>query len=464
MTFFQGEPVVPRRAFLSAAALTISTTALAACSSGAAATAPSTSTSSTAASLQTAAVKSQPATISFSRRQVTPLRIKMSVYDPIARFEKAHPGTKVAADIIPIPTYTTKLLTMIAGGVAPDVISLPGPFGILPLFAQKKAIADLSPLIARDAAVVHPSDFLSQALTVGQWQGKQYGLLISPLSTAVLVYNADSLRRAGIDQTPAQMYDAGKWTWDDVATVAQQATLRASSGGPARQFGFAVSFAAQQAISYVWEAGGHLLNKERTKALIDGAGAIAGFQYLFDLLHKFRVSPTSADLQSESMANLMNTGQSCLSFSWAHTVGANLAQVKFNWDIVPLPVGKDGEIVNNNYNNVGLSSTSKHREIAWEFIEYMTSGAEYLAEQHQAIPARKSVYQAWLKWMEQSPRPKNLKYLSMLAEKSRSLPYSPAWPQINNAWNKGTSYLEDGSKEPGETARALASAIDAVLR
>ena len=455
--------MVPRRAFLSAAAFTISATALAACSSGTVTTPLSTSTSSAAASSQTAAVKSRTATISFSRWQVTPLRIKMSVYDPIARFEKAHPGTKVEADIIPIPTYTTKLLTMIAGGVAPDVISLPGPFGILPLFAQKKAIADLSPLIARDAAVVHPSDFLPQALAVGQWQGKQYGLLISPLSTAVLVYNADALRRAGIAQTPAQMYDAGKWTWDDVTTVAQQATLRPSPSGPARQFGFAISFGVQQAISYVWEAGGHLLNTERTKALIDGTGAIAGFQYLFDLLHKFRVSPTSADLQSESMTNLMNSGRICLTFSWAHTVGANLAQVKFNWDIVPLPVGKDGEIVNNNYNNVGLSSTSKHREVAWEFIEYMTSGAEYLAEQHQAIPARKSVYQAWLKWMESLPRPKNLKYLLMLAKKSRSLPYSPAWPQINNAWNKETSYLEDGSKRPGEVARALATTINAIL-
>ncbi|MCL4508839.1 MAG: sugar ABC transporter substrate-binding protein [Chloroflexi bacterium] len=395
---------------------------------------------------------------------MTPLRIKMSVNDPIARFEQAHPGTKVEADVIPIGTYTTKLLTMIAGDVAPDVMGLPGPFGILPLFAQKRAIVDLGPLIARDAAAVQPSDFLPQALKVGQWQGKQYGLLISPLSTAVLVYNADALRKAGIDQTPAQMYDAGKWTWDDVAAVSQQATLRPASGGAAHQYGFAVSFGIQQAISYVWEAGGALLNKDRTKAVIDGPGGITAFQYQFDLLHKFRVSPTSADLQTEALLNRFNTGQICLNFSWAHTVGANLAQAKFDWDIVPLPVGTAGEIVNDNYNNVGISKTSKYPDVAWKFVESMTSGTEYLAEQHQAIPARKSVYQAWLKWMEQSPRPKNLKYLSMLVNKSRDLPYSPTWPQINDAWNKETSYLEDGSKGPGEVARALASALDTVLR
>ena len=447
-----------RRTALTLLGLVIGTTAMAACSVHTV-----TTSAAQPAAGATTHIPTAPITLSFARWQVTPLRIKLSVDDPISRFEHEHPGTKVEALVVPIATYTTKLLTMIAGNVAPDVMGLPGPFGILPLFAQKAAIVDLDPLIARDTSTVQPADFLPQALKVGQWQGKQYGLLISPFSTAVLVYNADALQKAGVDQTPAQMYDAGKWTWNDLAAVARQATVRPSSSGPASQYGFAVSFGIQQAISYVWEAGGDLLNADRSKGVIDGSGGIAGLQYLFDLLHKDRVSPTSADLHTESLADRFNSGQVCLNFSWAHTVGANLAGVKFDWDIVPLPVGSAGEMVNDNYNNIGIAKMSKYQDTAWDFVKSMTSGAEYLAEQHQAIPARKSVYAAWLKWMEALPRPKNLKYLSMLAGKSRDLPYSPSWPQVNDAWNKETSYLEDGTKGPTDVAHALAQAIDAAL-
>ncbi len=406
-------------------------------------------------------MSAQSTTITFARWQVTPSRIKISVDDPIARFEQVQPNTKVEALVIPNgPPYTAKLLTMIAGDVAPDVMGLPDPFGILPLFGQKGVLVDLGPLIARDAATVQPTDFLPQALKVGQWQGKQYGLLISPLSTAVLLYNADALQNAGVSQTPAEMYDAGKWTWNDFTVVARQGTRRPSSGGA--QFGFLVSFAIQQAMSFVWEAGGDLLNAAGTKSVIDNSSSIAGLQFLDDLLHKDAVSPTSTELKA--LPNGFNSGQICLGWSWAHTVGQNLAGVKFNWDIVPLPVGPAGEVVNGNYNNIGMSKTSKGAATAWQFVQFMTSGAEEINEQHQALPARRSVYQQWLQWMEQSPRRKNLKYLQPLVAKSRDLPYSPTWPQIGDAWTKETAFLQQGTQSPSDVARALAAAINAVLQ
>ena len=194
-----------RRRILSAVGLTLAAASLAACSGSSRAVAtvvPAATASGTTSPTQTtsasAAVSAQSTTITFARWQVTPSRIKISVDDPIARFEQVQPNTKVEALVIPNgPPYTAKLLTMIAGDVAPDVMGLPDPFGILPLFGQKGVLVDLGPLIARDAATVQPTDFLPQALKVGQWQGKQYGLLISPLSTAVLLYNADALQNAG---------------------------------------------------------------------------------------------------------------------------------------------------------------------------------------------------------------------------------------------------------------------------
>ncbi|MCL4507926.1 MAG: sugar ABC transporter substrate-binding protein [Chloroflexi bacterium] len=405
------------------------------------------------------------AAITFMHWQVTSQELKRTVYGPATQFEHAHSNIHVSVIIAPAgPSYVEKLLTMIAGGVPPDVIGLGGPAAGLPVLASKGALADLGPLIDRDAKVVQPHDFYPQALQVGQWQGKQYGLIISPLSTAVLVYNVDALQKAGVSQTPAQMYDAGKWTWNDFATVARQATMRESGSSMPSQYGFLVPFDIQGGMSFVWEAGGHLLNPQRTKCLLDTAQSIQGLQFLFDLQHKEQVGPPPALQGSASPFGQFTSGRLAMTINWAHQVAITYGPVHFAWDIAPLPVGPQGEIVNDNFNNIALSAKSKHAEAAWSFIKYMTSGPVYLEKEHTALPPRRSVYQAWLKWMQGLPRPKNIQYLALLRKHSRSLPYLPVWPQINVTWPKWTSYLADGTRSPTTVARSLTSAIDVILK
>ncbi|MCL4544587.1 MAG: sugar ABC transporter substrate-binding protein [Chloroflexi bacterium] len=403
--------------------------------------------------------------LTFARWQVSPNIMKQLVYGPVAHFEHAHPGVHVSVITAPAgPSYLEKVLTLIAGGVPPDVVGLPGPEAVLPVLASKGILADLGPLIDRDAKVVQPHDFYPQALAVGQWQGKQYGLLSSTISTAVLVYNADALQKAGVSQTPAQMYDAGKWTWNDFTQVARQATMHTSGSSLPSQYGFLVPFDIQMGMSFVWEAGGHLLNPQHTKCLLDTAQSIAGLQFLFDLQHKEQVSPSPSFLSTESSLNLFTSSRLGMALNWAHTTVIQYGSVPFAWDIAPLPVGPAGEIVNGNFNNIGLTQHSKHRETGWSFIEYLTSGPVYLEKQRFALPPRRSVYQAWLKWAQGLSHPKNIQYLQLLRKHSRELPYSPVWSHINVTWPKWTSYLAEGTRSPTTVARSLTSTIDAILQ
>ncbi|MCL4541575.1 MAG: sugar ABC transporter substrate-binding protein, partial [Chloroflexi bacterium] len=360
--------------------------------------------------------------------------------------------------------YIGKLLTMIAGGVPPDVLGLPGPGAILPEFASKGFLTDLGSLIARDAKLVQPQDFYPQALQVGQWQGKQYGLITSTISTAVLVYNADALKKAGVTQTPAQLYDAGKWTWNDFTQVARQVTMRTAGSSTPDQYGFLVPFDVQMGSSFLWEAGGHLLDPQRSKCLLDTAQSIRGLQFLYDLQHKEQVSPPPALRGSASPFGQFTSGRLAMTLNWVHTTDITYSSVPFAWDIAPLPVGPAGEIVNGNFNNTGLTKTSKHREAGWTFLEYLTSGPVYLEKERTALPPRRSVYQAWLKWAMGLSRPKNIEYLQLLRKHSRELPYSPVWSQIETIWPKWTSYLADGTRNPASVARSLTTAIDAVLQ
>ncbi len=409
------------------------------------------------------AVSAKRVTLTFFRWLVTPDIMKALVYEPVARFEHAHPSIHVSVIATPYGSaYIGKLLAMIAGGVPPDVLGLPGPGAILPELASKGLLTDLGPLIARDAKVVQPQDFYPQALQVGQWQGKQYGLPSSTISTAVLVYNADALKKAGITQTPAQLYDAGKWTWNDFTQVARQATMQ--TNGRPDQYGFLVPFSTQMGSSFIWEAGGHILNTQRTKCLLDTPQSIAGLQFLYDLQHKEQVGPPPALQGSASPFGQFTSGRLAMTLNWAHTVDITYGAVPFAWDIAPLPVGPQGEVVNDNFNNTGLTKASKHQETGWTFIKYLTSGPVYLEKRRTALPPRRSVYQAWLKWMEGLHRPKNVRYLQILRKHSRSLPYSPVWPQISVAWSKWSSYLADGSRSPASVASSLTTAIDAILQ
>jgi ABC-type glycerol-3-phosphate transport system substrate-binding protein len=396
---------------------------------------------------------------------VTPQELKRTVYSPVRTFEHAHPGIHVSVIISPAgPSYVEKLLTMIAGGVPPDVIGLGGPAAGLPVLASKGALADLGPLIARDAKVVQPQDFYPQALQVGQWQGKQYGLPSSTISTAVLVYNADALKKAGITQTPAQLYDAGTWTWNDFTQVARQATIRKPGVTLPSQYGFLVPFDVQMGSSFIWEAGGHILNTQRTKCLLDTPQSIRGLQFLYDLQHEAQVSPTPSFLSTESSLNLFTSGRLCMVLNWAHTTVIQYASLPFSWDISPLPIGPAGEIVNGNFNNIGLTQHAKLRDIGWSFIEYLTSGPVYLEKQRFALPPRRSVYQAWLTWAQGLHHPKNIQYLQLLRRHSRELPYSPVWSHIEVAWPQEVSYLEEGTRTPTTVARSLTTAIDAILQ
>lgn len=425
--------------------------------------------SATSVATATAAATSAPAgtaaTLTFIHFQDTPQELQLTVYGPVKQFEQGNPGSHVSVVIAPTgPAYIEKLLTMIAGGVPPDLMALGGPAAGLPIFASKGILTDLSPLISRDSKEVQPKDFYPEALAVGQWNGKQYGLITSPLSTAVLVYNADALQKVGVQQTPAQLYDAGKWTWDTFTAIAHQATVRTSSSAPPSQYGFLVPFDIQQGSSFIWEAGGDLLDGAHTKCLLDSPESIAGFQYLYDLQNKYQVSPTPATLTSESGQALFTSGRLCMGINWAHEVEFQDGAAKFTWDIAPLPTGKAGELVNDNFNNIALAQSSKWQTAGWDFIKRMTSPATYLSKQHTAVPPRPSVYNDWLRWMQQLPRPKNLQYLSALSAHSRSLPYIPVWQQINVAWPKETSYLADGSRSPTNIAKALTTIIDGILQ
>ncbi len=132
----------------------------------------------------------------------------------IAAFEATHPDIKVEYETQAFGDYFTKLQTVIAAGQAPDAFEL--NYENFVSFANKGALADLSPLIAGDSGF-STSIYNPTALAAFSQGGKQYGLVES-FSNVVLFYNKDLFDKAGV------AYPAADWTWKDELAAAEKLT------------------------------------------------------------------------------------------------------------------------------------------------------------------------------------------------------------------------------------------------
>ena len=94
----------------------------------------------------------------------------------IAAFEAAHPDIDVQYETASFNDYFTKLQTVIAAGQAPDAFEL--NYENFVAFANKGALADLSPIIAADSGF-STSIYNPTALAAFSQDGKQYGLVES---------------------------------------------------------------------------------------------------------------------------------------------------------------------------------------------------------------------------------------------------------------------------------------------
>ncbi|TMI84058.1 MAG: extracellular solute-binding protein, partial [Bacillati bacterium ANGP1] len=122
------------------------------------------------------------------------------VQDMIGRYERAHPGARVRWIDLQFQSLDQKLLSAIAGGVAPDVVNLNTEITVR--MAQAHALVDMEAAVPAAArARYFPNIWAS--LRVG---GRAYGIpwYVEP---DVLAFNRTLFRRAGLDPAhpPATM-------------------------------------------------------------------------------------------------------------------------------------------------------------------------------------------------------------------------------------------------------------------
>ncbi len=292
-----------------------------------------------------------------------------ALQDQAAKFSETHPGSTVNVTLVPFEEFNTKLTLMISSGEPPDLSAMPSN---IMAYAQEGQVIALDDLIAADPILSDPAKSRTDAYDLVRFDGQhvavsQYG----PLCGMQLYYNQDMFDAAGVE------YPNDSWTWDDFLGAAQKLTVR--EGDQASQWGVDLGYLLGWDGGWnvlAWSNGAKLLNTnfKPQEILLEDPKAVAGLQYLQDLVFTHKVAPSAAERDALSQA-----GGAFLSGKVAMIIDGcwMLSSYKdgdFKLGMSVIPQGSAGRANAMWYAaQLVLYKDGKNQALAWEFAKWLAT-------------------------------------------------------------------------------------------
>lgn len=346
-----------------------------------------------------------------------------------------------------------KIITLAAGGTPPDMFWTHAY--VAPNIFKLGLTADINPYIKKD------KDFKVANLfdaPVGDYlfDGKQTGLP-REATTMVLVYNKELFQKNGV------ALPNDNWTWDDYLKAAQALTKPGAAGGATWGTGGFVeqgSNGSNVAYPKVWQEGGDVVDKTRTKFTLHQSPAVEQMQWVADLVAKHHVHPYGGEWPGPAIRDSWNTGR--IGMFASISVWTNFNQSQFEWDITHLPKGKTRSTRTASAGH-SMTTGSKNKDAAWEWMKFLHSKASYehWAKGGLTIPTYKEV--ANTVFVNPSQPPKNAKLALDAFSYARSEPIAGDWGTVGAEVQKAMLEAYSGQKTAASALGSIAQAIDALL-
>ncbi|HMO56452.1 MAG TPA: sugar ABC transporter substrate-binding protein [Roseiflexaceae bacterium] len=303
------------------------------------------------------------------------LGLERTMYENfVLKFQEENPDIRIDISFEAWGDYHTKLPTMLAGGVVPDVIHQ--HMSVVQDYGHKNALLDLSPFMQSDG--VKSEDYIPALFNAFSDQGKVFAL---PKDSAAwgVYYNKTMFDEAGV------AYPSNDWTLDDFQAIALELT-RDEDGNPAssprfdasriKQWGFTwmepTPTASENAEGFVKARGGNWYNAGYSETLIHEPAAIEHFKMFADMRCGQNSIPTPA--QATGQGDPFRSGLTAMIVGF-HTVNFFSVQenVRFDYDVTYMPSGPGGQFVPVGASGWAIPSQAKNPEISWRFVKYLTS-------------------------------------------------------------------------------------------
>lgn len=274
----------------------------------------------------------------------------------IEAFEKANPEIKVKV-ISVADDYDTKMQTMFAGNEAPDVVQVAENGQN---FASKNLFEDLSNYISENTIDVEGN--WADTMTQYTYDEKPFALPDRG-GPEILYYNKDMFDAAGI------AYPSGDWTIEDYTEAMEKLTIK--DGDTTIQYGASGLDWAPNWGSFIKANGGSIV--EDGKMVIDSPENLETLKWYNDIYQKGNVL-TYQELEQVKNSNadsMFAQGKVAMLTTGFWNVQSNTKLEGFNFDIAPMPAGVEKTTWPFG-SALAISKTSKNKEAAFKFIEFMT--------------------------------------------------------------------------------------------
>lgn len=270
----------------------------------------------------------------------------------IQGFAATRPGVEVEWIDKKGPELPAFYQTQLAANTAPDVIDIQGALGLE--YAGQGALMDMTPLLAAEAAIKarYDADYLSNWI----FEGRNY-MVPYYVSKTLLFWNKTRFREAGYDRAPA--------SFDEILDVAGKIKGGEKTGLLTLNFDWLFWPLMQM-------NGIDLLSADLRTATFNTAKAAEVLARLADATKSGAINPISWTGRWVEPNEAFATGNVGMlhahapAYFWikgkgpwinADTLGA--AHVPGNW-------------ATPNSHGLGISKGSRHPDLAWEFVKYLT--------------------------------------------------------------------------------------------
>ena len=358
-------------------------------------------------------------------------------------FHVANPKITVNVTVSDWDTYWDKLQTGIAGGDAPDVFAMDGP--LFPDYQSRDVLLDLKPMIDRDGYDL--GQLADQAVADFTTPDGQFGLP-RDLNVIALYYNKAMFDAASVP------YPDDTWDWAKLVEVAHKLTVDTNSDGKPDQWGFYTETSDMENYwsSLVWQNGGDIIAPDGKSTVLGSDEAVAGLQFLQDLIWKEKVMPDPALFAD--VGDAFEMGKAAMEANGSWLVPTHEA-AGIELGIAPLPKGSAGQATSINPTGAVVYANTKSPEAAWAFVKYLASPVAQtkLMELRASLPANKEVLAG--------PYASSFDGAKVLADSLAYAHIKPSFKGYNDfATTLQTELDANVFNEPNKTVR---EAIDGVL-
>jgi multiple sugar transport system substrate-binding protein len=295
----------------------------------------------------------------------------------VEAYNASHENQVVATEV-PFSELVQKYATAIAGGQAPDALSMDLIY--TPAFAAAGQLEDLTDWAKK---LPYFNSLSPSHVKLGTYQDHIYGLPLS-VETSVFAWNKDLYKKAGLDPEKAPT------TWDEIEANAEKIRKLGddtygfyfSGGGCGGCMIFTFT-------PLVWGAGADILSADGKKATLDTPEMRKAVGYYRDMIKKDLVPASAASDNGANFLSFSNgkIGQQSLGAFAIGTLVTEHPEINFGVTLIPGVNGKPSSFAGGD--NFVITKGTKNIDGVKDFLEYIYSmdGQKVMAK-YGSLPTR----------------------------------------------------------------------------